>query len=270
MATATRSPKRVTSKARKPAARAARRSTAKAGHKAAGAAKPVTRVAAKPVAKLAGKSVAKFAGKGALMALRALARRALDAGGEAARDLAERLPEAGHRAVEAGLSRRLPIQVSIDVAVPIAVAWDEWMALESLPEGVDRVVQIERDGEVLFGSIAGPGGRDWEAEIVDERPCQSFAWRSVEGSDCAGLVTFHELSPRLTRIELDLDVVPTGPVQAVAFASHLAHRHAQAELRRFKARLEFINPDVYEEAGSSADGDAPPDDEDGGDNNHDS
>jgi hypothetical protein len=29
-------------------------------------------------------------------------------------------------------------------------------------------------------------------------------------------------------------------------ASHMAQRRAQADLRRFKAHVEFINPDVYE------------------------
>ena len=75
----------------------------------------------------------------------------------------------------------------------------------------------------------------------------------MEGTDCAGLITFHRLSDRLTRIELDLDVVPTNPSQAVTMALHLAHRHAEADLRRFKAHVEFISPDAYEE---SSDGNA--------------
>jgi uncharacterized membrane protein len=87
---------------------------------------------------------------------------------------------------------------------------------------------------------------DWEAEIKDEREDESFAWLSVEGTDVAGLATFHQLSERLTRIELDLDVVPTNPSEAMMLALHLAHRRAEADLRRFKAHVEFINPDVYE------------------------
>ena len=105
------------------------------------------------------------------------------------------------------------------------------------------MLEIERDGEELSSN-------GWRAEIRDERPQESFAWLSVEGSDCAGLVTFHELAERLTRVEVDLDVVPNGPAQAITFASHLAHRRAEAELRRFKARLEFINPDEYEQDGT--------------------
>ena len=59
-------------------------------------------------------------------------------------------------------------------------------------------------------------------------------------------VTFHELSGRLTRIELNLDVVPTGLAERRSWRCDLADRRAEAELRRFKARLELINPDLYE------------------------
>src|SRR3954468_5092988 len=87
--------------------------------------------------------------------------------------------------VRGALARRIPIQRSIDVAVPLEVAWEEWMTLESLPEGTHRVVDIERDGDdLLFGRISGPRiDRDWEAEILDERENESFAWRSSGASD---------------------------------------------------------------------------------------
>jgi uncharacterized membrane protein len=181
--------------------------------------------------------------------------RAIAAGRSALHVVGDRAAEAGREVLEKSASRRLPIQVSVDIAVPIAVAWEQWMQLDSLTEGVHLVKDIERDGDNLTGTIAGPRGGEWEAEILDQRPEESFAWRSFEGSDCAGLVTFHELSKRLTRVEVNLDVVPINPPQTVSFALHLAHRHAEAELRRLKAHLEFINPDVYEQD-SDADADA--------------
>src|SRR5436190_12889296 len=145
--------------------------------------------------------------------------------------------------------RRIPIQRCIDVAVPIEVAWEEWMALESLPEGMHRVDDIERDGDgVLFGRLSGLRlDDDWEAEILDERENESFAWRSYGASDCAGLVTFHALADRLTRIELQLDVVPSGIGEAAGLALHLADRRVQRQLMAFKAQLETISPDEYEE-----------------------
>ena len=195
-------------------------------------------------------------GKAAVAAVRDVAgrsvrkrvRRAVDstlpALADAGRDALARVRDAGAVARRA---RRLPIQRSIDVAVPIDVAWDEWTRFELLPEGTHRVEDIERDGDGhLVGRLAGlhPDG-NWEAEILDERIDESFAWHSEGASDCTGLVTFHELAERLTRIELELDVVPTGLGEAAALALRLADRRAEADLRRFKARVEAIDPDDY-------------------------
>jgi len=53
------------------------------------------------------------------------------------------------------------------------------------------------------------------------------------------------LSERLTRLELQLDVLPVAVEEALELILHLADRRAEADLRRFKARLETINPDEY-------------------------
>lgn len=202
------------------------------------AAKPAAKGVVKPIAKRVAKRAAKVAARRAAATAQRLSAQMLELAAERARD-------AIRSAQESEANRRLPIQLSIDVAVPINVAWEHWLQSGSLPEGLHRIDEIERDGNDLVGQIAGLRGGEWRAEIVDEREAESFAWRSTEGSDCAGLVTFHQLSDRLTRIELDLDVIPTTPSEAVMLALHFADRRAEADLRRFKAGAEFINPDVY-------------------------
>jgi uncharacterized membrane protein len=197
------------------------------------------------VAERGAKGTAKVAEHGAKTALKSVARRTAEAGAQAVRRATDRATVAGRRAIEASTTYRLPIQLSIDVAVPIHVAWQEWISWGSLPEGVHRIEDVERDGNRLIGRTAGPRGSDWTAEIKDEREDESFAWRSVAGTDVAGLATFHQIGERLTRIELDLDVVPTNPTEAFTLATHLAHHHAEADLRRFKAHVEFISPDAY-------------------------
>jgi uncharacterized membrane protein len=140
---------------------------------------PVPNGIARTVAKKAAKSVM---------------RKTAEMGANAVRRAADRAAVAGRSAVEAGTNRLVPIQLSIDVAVPIHVAWEEWRSYGCLPEGVHRIVDVERDGDSLIGHTAGPHEVDWEAEIKDEREDESFAWRSVEGTDVAGLATFHQLS----------------------------------------------------------------------------
>jgi uncharacterized membrane protein len=184
-------------------------------------------------------------------AIKAVAKRAasgtLEAGAAVIRAAADRAADTGHKAVETTAHKRLPIQRHVDIAVPLAVAWEEWLEFEGIPEGIHTVTDIERDGVELTGQTSGPRQTDWAAEILDEREQESFAWQSYEGSDCAGLLTFHALSERLTRVELNLDVVPTGVAETVQLATRLADRKAEADLRRFKARLELISPDLYEE-----------------------
>lgn len=182
----------------------------------------------------------------ALKAVKTVARRALESGVETVQRAAELTTKSGHGALGA-IHRQVPIQRSLDVAVPLGVAWDEWMTFPWLPEGAHHVQDIERDGDDrLSGRIADSSDSDWEAEILDERDRESFAWMSVKGSDCAGLITFHRLGERLTRLELNLDVVPTSVPEALALSTHLADHRAEADLRRFKARCELINPDLYE------------------------
>jgi uncharacterized membrane protein len=158
-----------------------------------------------------------------------------------------RLPVDGLVTKVLARTRQLPIQRSVDVAVPIDVAWDQWMRFEYLPEGIHRVLDVERDDDRLHGRVGGAHLRqDWEAEIIDERIDESFAWRSAGAStDCSGLLTFHELAVRLTRLELHLDVVPGGLPEAVTLVLHVADRRAEAELRRFKAHVEALDPDDY-------------------------
>lgn len=175
-----------------------------------------------------------------------IARRAVSSGTESLRDAVQRVLESSSTAVDVAARRRPPIQRSIDAAVPVQVAWEEWMTLAWLPEGVARIRDIVREGDDGLTGKKSQGAR-WSAEILDERHRQSFAWRSHQGTDCAGLVTFHDLSERLTRIELSLDVVPINLEQAAVLSTRLADRRTDADLRRFKARLELINPDLYED-----------------------
>jgi uncharacterized membrane protein len=127
------------------------------------------------------------------------------------------------------------------------VAWREWTQLDLLPEGPHRICAITRRGDDLRGRINSEQGARWRAVVTDDRPQESFAWRSHKGADCAGLITFHVLGRRLTRLELTLDVVPLDVGQALSLVTRAADRRAHRDLRRFKRRVEVIDPDLYDD-----------------------
>ncbi len=157
--------------------------------------------------KLAGKAIKKVA--------KAVTSKTLEAGAGLIRAAADRAASTGHEAAEKTAQKRLPIQRTSTSRSRSAWPGRNGWRSSSSPRECTPSTEIERDGDELFGRTSGLRPSDWAAEILDEREQESFAWQSHEGSDCAGLATFHDLSKRLTRIELTLDVVPTSLAETV-------------------------------------------------------
>jgi uncharacterized membrane protein len=242
--TQTATPKRGSSSAKKTSGKKRSASNGSRTKAAAKAAVLATRPG-KPVRRKAARAAAKGAAKSAGRLVRRTVEGALPAALDGPRAALDRVRDAGWDRV-AERMRKLPIQRSVDVAVPLEAAWDEWMRFEWVPDGANRVQGVERDGDLLTGRLTGWRlARDWEAEIVDEREDESFAWQTLDGSDTSGLVTFHRLSERLTRIELELDVVPGRMGEAVSLVARVADKRAETVLRGFKAQVEALDPDEY-------------------------
>jgi uncharacterized membrane protein len=150
--------------------------------------------------------------------------------------------ESGGRAGDGtGKGRRMPIQQSVDVAAPLDVVYDQFTQFEDFPKFMHRVQRVEQRDEarVVFYEKMWGVSRQWEAEIVEQVPDERIVWRTVSGMQHVGAVTFHELAERLTRIELNLDIEPEGPLEKIARGARFAKRAARADLKRFKAFVEM-------------------------------
>src|SRR5215218_7353186 len=81
--------------------------------------------------------------------------------------------------------------------------------------------------------------RSWEAEITDQQPCERLAWRSTSGPKQIGVVTFHRISDRLTRVLVTLDFQPQGLFEKAASGMRITRRALRSDLMRFKAYIEM-------------------------------
>jgi uncharacterized membrane protein len=129
---------------------------------------------------------------------------------------------------------------SIDVAVPVRTAYDQWTQFESFPmfmEGVEKVEQPDDTTLRWTASIAGQK-RTWKARITEQIPDERIAWTSTEGAKNAGVVTFHHLDDNKTRVTLQMDVDPEGPVDNLGDALGLLERRVKGDLKRFKEFIE--------------------------------
>src|SRR5688572_32519967 len=74
-------------------------------------------------------------------------------------------------------SRMARIEESIDVGVPISVAYNQWTQFEEFPqfmEGIESVQQID-DTHLLWTGEIGGAREEWRAEISEQRPDERVA-----------------------------------------------------------------------------------------------
>jgi uncharacterized membrane protein len=146
----------------------------------------------------------------------------------------------------------LPIQASIDIAVPVGAVFALCTEYGDFPEFLDRVESVEVDGSSLE-VVAKVGGavRELAIEVMDERPDERLDWQCDEGFEHSGVISLHPLAPRLTRLELTVERQPEGLGERFTRRVGLTQRTIEEELRRFKAYAElWEEADEFEDADS--------------------
>ncbi|MFP5389261.1 MAG: SRPBCC family protein, partial [Thermoleophilia bacterium] len=165
-----------------------------------------------------------------------------------------------------GAGAPLPIQGSIDVALPVAAVFDLCTRFEEYPQIVDRVTAIEIEDETHFDVTVRAGKREQQIslELLDELPEERMDWEGVGELEHSGVLTFHPLAPRLTRLELTIERASEGSLEHLKRIVGLPERVLDQELRRFKAVAELWEDGKdYEptEIGTSAEPEEPEEDE---------
>jgi uncharacterized membrane protein len=132
------------------------------------------------------------------------------------------------------------IEKSIEVEVPVRVAYNQWTQFEEFPrfmEGVQQVQQLD-DKRLQWRATVGGKEKEWEAEITEQIPDERIAWRSRSGTANAGVVTFHRIADNRTRVMLQLEYDPEGVAENVGDAVGIVSRRVTGDLERFKEFIE--------------------------------
>jgi uncharacterized membrane protein len=156
-----------------------------------------------------------------------------------------------------GKGRRMPVQQDIDIGVPLSIVYNEWTQFENWPKFMHRVTSASQQDEthVAFKAKIWGKTKEFQAEIVEQRPDERIEWRVVEGVSHTGVVTFHELAPRLTRVEVSLDFEPGSLIEKAARGMRFVKRAVRADLARFKAHVLMEEEASGEWRGKIEDGD---------------
>jgi uncharacterized membrane protein len=122
-----------------------------------------------------------------------------------------------------------------------------WRDFTNVPQFMMHVQQVVTTGDRRsHWVVAAPAGQqvEWDAEIVEDRPNEVIAWRSLEGSDVRhdGSVSFTTApADRGTEVQVTLRYDPPGGAAGSALATLFGEEPAQQlkdDLRRFKQVME--------------------------------
>ena len=141
---------------------------------------------------------------------------------------------------ESGTSKQAAIQEEIEVAVPVATAYNQWTQFEEFPrfmEGVDEVRQLDDTLLHWAATVAGKHA-EWDAKILEQQPDRRIVWESVDGKHTRGTVSFEELGPDRSRIRLQMSYAAEGVTEKVGSAIGLDNRRIRGDLQRFRDLIE--------------------------------
>jgi uncharacterized membrane protein len=136
---------------------------------------------------------------------------------------------------------------TVSINKPVEEVYAFWRDFENLPRFMRHLESVTCDGPRQSHWVArAPGGRRvaWDAEIVDERPNELIAWRSLADADVrnAGSVTFEpDRGGRGTTIRVSLSYAPPGGKFAAVVAKLFGEDLGQQihdDLRRLEQLLE--------------------------------
>jgi ribosome-associated toxin RatA of RatAB toxin-antitoxin module/hemerythrin superfamily protein len=132
------------------------------------------------------------------------------------------------------------VEKSVEVAVPVSTAYNQWTQFEEFPQFMSGVQQVEQLDDRTLRWVAEIAGvrRQWVATVLEQVPDQKVAWAATEGATNAGAVTFQSLGPDRTQVTLTLDYEPEGLVEKAGDALNIVDRQASGDLERFKSFIE--------------------------------
>jgi uncharacterized membrane protein len=131
-----------------------------------------------------------------------------------------------------------------------------WHNFENLPRFMDHLESVQTTGDRrTHWRAKAPAGRtvEWDAEVVDDRPNELIAWRSLDGADVpnSGVVRFRPApGDRGTEVRVELEYAPPGGAIGATIAKLFGKEPDQqvgADLRHFKQVME-AGEVVYSEA----------------------
>ncbi|MEV2221394.1 SRPBCC family protein [Nocardia vinacea] len=141
-----------------------------------------------------------------------------------------------------GGKKRKPTNIveQLDLGVPIDLAYDQWTQFSDFPKFTKKIEQVEQesDEKLTWTGKVFWSRRTWKSTILEQVPNERIVWRSSGAKGYIdGAVSFHEITPGLTRILVVLEYQPNGVFEKTANLWRAAGRRCRLELKQFERHV---------------------------------
>lgn len=129
---------------------------------------------------------------------------------------------------------------TVDVEAPLAVSWALWSDVTEWPKFLSHVKDVVRiDNRSFSWWLSLPGAeKSFTAEVTELIPQERIAWKTTDGVEHAGVVTFHRLSDTKSRVTLQIEYNPKDFVERLGALTNLDSTLTNYDLGEFKRAAE--------------------------------
>jgi uncharacterized membrane protein len=129
---------------------------------------------------------------------------------------------------------------SVDVAVPVRTAYNQWTMFEQFPQFMEGVTEVRQLDDTRLHWVVDIAGvhREFDAEITEQHPDERVAWNSIDGPRHAGVVTFHRLDEEHTRVTAQMEIEPDGLVEQAGAKTGIVDLRVKGDMKRFRDYIE--------------------------------
>ncbi|MFI7393033.1 SRPBCC family protein [Streptomyces tendae] len=141
------------------------------------------------------------------------------------------------------------IMETVDIGVPLRTVYDQWTQLQDFSGFTKGVQSVSPHDEVTSDWTAkiAFSSRSWKATVQEQIPDQRIAWTSEGAKGSAnGVVTFHELAPRLTRVVVVVEYYPAGFFEKTGNLWRAQGRRLRLDLKHFARHVTLLDAEEVE------------------------
>ncbi|MYR41166.1 SRPBCC family protein, partial [Streptomyces sp. SID5910] len=138
---------------------------------------------------------------------------------------------------------------TVDIGVPLRTVYDQWTQIQDFSSFTKGVRSVSPSDEVTsdWNVKVGPSSRSWKATVQEQVPDERIVWTSegAKGST-RGVVSFHELAPRLTRVVVVVEYYPAGFFEKTGNLWRAQGRRLRLDLKHFARHVTLVDAEEVE------------------------